>query len=409
MDMASVRQAIVDEFLRQRGATSALGDDLLNRAICQALVDLRPTYPWFALADLTVDTVAAQRAYTRNDYAGSTASKLPWGFLRPLGERLFLDHEKTGTPLCRITEIDRAAYERIAAYTRTDHQPTRWTIGDQDLLVIPGPDSVDEISGQCWLDLGTPVPKYAGGAWSYRLLEPDGTPVRTLASALVEDNSAGTYVDITDDLNSAAALPVAQILPAPGAVEDALYVGADWFPLTPLTFNIATSVAGLTIAWEYYNGAWTALSSVVDGTSAFSSTGSNTVAYTQPTDAEKLSVNSGSLLYWVRARITAGTIGSGFQPFATQAQIAAGVDPATFSTRWFTEPSGFDVLVARAALQYFLRFDRDNEQSNRAQSALAGAMLSLRKTQATQLTLGEIEPWMGGSVSRPYTGYAKDA
>lgn len=401
MDWSSVREAVYDEFLRLRGAQSSLSTDVLNRAIAQSLAGLRPMGFWFNTADLALDTVVDQKTYLRNSYADTTATKLPWGFWRPVSDRLILDHEKQGNlNLYDIEEREPTAWDRLDRTYRTSNRPDFWTLkGERELWITPAPDSVDQIQGRYIADLGTPLPWYdrGAGAWVYRLEEPGGGYVRSVVSAMHHDDSADVYTAITnlnDPSVSAAGFPSA------GTTEDALYLGFRWMPLSPLTFTLLAGSGGWTIAWEYYNGAWTALSGVTDNTGAMQ-TGSGTVVYTNPTDPQPLSVNNSEWLYWIRARITSGTIpddpGDG-RPYLQQVQQPDRIDPNTFSTRWFTEPAAFDVLVARAAVQYFLRHQRDNEQAQRAQNALVAALGTLKRTSGSLLTIGEIEPWMGDNA-----------
>ena len=64
------------------------------------------------------------------------------------------------------------------------------------------------------------------------------------------------------------------------------------------------------MTWEYWNGAWVALSGVVDGTDQFQNLGANIVSFTTPAGWVANSVtnqaNTGDLFY-VRARISAFT------------------------------------------------------------------------------------------------------
>ena len=64
-----------------------------------------------------------------------------------------------------------------------------------------------------------------------------------------------------------------------------------------LTLNVGTALsAGVTIAWEYLSAqdTWTALSGVTDNTNGFTTTGSNTVTFTQPTSWKKFRVRAGT-------------------------------------------------------------------------------------------------------------------
>ena len=112
-----------------------------------------------------------------------------------------------------------------------------------------------------------------------------------------------------------AALPFA-FLPAVPAVGDIVYYGidtsiADSGPFCSIVHDIGTAQNDLTIIWEYWNGAWVALTEQ-DGTAksgdAFDTTGVNSVHWRVPSDWATTAVN-GITGYWVRARVTA--IGAG--------------------------------------------------------------------------------------------------
>lgn len=140
-------------------------------------------------------------------------------------------------------------------------------------------------------------------------------------AALQEDNDVGTpWTDMTDECNDSTAGNVI-LMPATEAANDAFYMGFHQIP-SKLTFDIDTARAGTwSLTFEYYNGAWTALSGVVDGTSDFSVSGN--VTFTKPTDSttQDLSSPEGSptttALHWVRARISSFT-SAGAGPTATK-------------------------------------------------------------------------------------------
>jgi hypothetical protein len=93
-------------------------------------------------------------------------------------------------------------------------------------------------------------------------------------------------------------------LPAAPAVNDAVYFGSgSQFDKLIVIIGTAGDWTG-TIAWEYYTGsAWTALSGLSDGTSAFeAAAGSHDVTFTVPTNWAITSINNLNA-YWVRARV----------------------------------------------------------------------------------------------------------
>jgi hypothetical protein len=121
-------------------------------------------------------------------------------------------------------------------------------------------------------------------------------------------DDGGLYVDETAALADATADDV-EVLPATPAVDDAVYFGHATGKFDELQLNITTQGDGdWTIAWEYWDGsAWTALSGVTDGTTAFeATTGFKAVTFTIPSDWAQNTVDS-VLGYWIRARVSAYT------------------------------------------------------------------------------------------------------
>ena len=110
------------------------------------------------------------------------------------------------------------------------------------------------------------------------------------------------------------------LLPAGPAQNDAYYFGFDKL-FDVMTLNIGTPGAGVwTITWEYWNGAWTALSGVTDGTTGFTAaSGSHDVSFTRPGDWATTVVNA-ITKYWIRARVSAYTSIT-TQPKGTQSWI----------------------------------------------------------------------------------------
>lgn len=139
-----------------------------------------------------------------------------------------------------------------------------------------------------------------------------------LAGAVADDG--GSQTNETTAANNGTANDMT-LLPAVPAVNDAYYFGgANKF--AKLVINIGTAGAGTwTIAWEYYNGSWTAIT-VTDGTSAFkpSSTGNKNVTWTMPSDWALTTVASISA-FWIRARVATYSAVT-TQPKGTQAFLA---------------------------------------------------------------------------------------
>lgn len=126
----------------------------------------------------------------------------------------------------------------------------------------------------------------------------------TMVGAIADDG--GVQTDDTTAANNDTANDMT-LLPAVPAVNDAYYFGGGR-TYSQLTVNIGTQGVGTwTITWEYWNGAWVALSGVTDNTNGFTATtGNKTVTFTTPTDWATTTVKTISA-YWIRARVSAYT------------------------------------------------------------------------------------------------------
>ncbi len=137
----------------------------------------------------------------------------------------------------------------------------------------------------------------------------------------VEFVGATNFVDQTSGANDAAdanwtVFPATESAPPGGGSPLSSDGPADYAAMgfaqefSSLTFdNVsggATQGAGGVVAWEYWNGtAWAALTSVVDGTSNFTTAKADgqVVSWDAPTDWATTSLNSGAQLFYVRARV----------------------------------------------------------------------------------------------------------
>ena len=122
----------------------------------------------------------------------------------------------------------------------------------------------------------------------------------------VDDSAGPAFVDETADFNSATD---ADFLPFPAteAVGDWVAIGStSKFGKLRFDNNGGTAGSAGVVVWEYWNGAWTALSGVSDGTSSFTTPTSNNqfVSWTMPTDWIASVINGSASLYYVRARVT---------------------------------------------------------------------------------------------------------
>lgn len=160
-----------------------------------------------------------------------------------------------------------------------------------------------------------------------------------LEAAIADDG--GLQTTETTEANDSTANDMT-LLPATPAVDDAYYFGGV-NRFNSFLVNVGTVGVGTwTITWEYYNGSWTSLSGVSDGTSGFTVSGSNEVTYTLPTDWAETTVNS-ITSYWIRARVSSYTSIS-TQPKGTQAWLRFSY--WLYACDWGDSAQDFDLLVS---------------------------------------------------------------
>jgi hypothetical protein len=95
---------------------------------------------------------------------------------------------------------------------------------------------------------------------------------------------------------------------SPVAGQDWFYFGhAEQFFQIKLDIGIAMA-GGAALDFEYWNGAWTNLGSVVDGTSAYTNTGANVISWADPGDWDTTSVDSKGPVYFMRIGYLSGTV-----------------------------------------------------------------------------------------------------
>ncbi len=163
-----------------------------------------------------------------------------------------------------------------------------------------------------------------------------------------EDTTGGSFTSELTDWSDAGA-DDATMFDGDPEVNDANYFGFDT-PTRILRLNIGTAGVGTwTITWEYYNGAWTALSNVADGTTGFTVAGTNAVSYDMPTDWTTTSID-GDTSYWIRGRISAFT-SSSTDPLGTQAWYEVGVWWAWLSSISGNEQRALDLYTGGADIR----------------------------------------------------------
>lgn len=151
----------------------------------------------------------------------------------------------------------------------------------------------------------------------------------------VADNTT-VFTDETrqaNDSRTGAGNTMTLIPAATPATPDGFYFGhTEQFlqmDLDVLTAGIGT----YTIAWEYWNGSWTSLSGLSDGTNNYKNSGSNRISWTTPAGWAVTTVTNQpgtTSLYYVRARFVSGTVTT--TPIGRAAQL-----DVTKYGRWETE------------------------------------------------------------------------
>ena len=136
---------------------------------------------------------------------------------------------------------------------------------------------------------------------------------RYVDAAISDDG--GSQADDTTDATDIDTNDM-ELLPSSPATNDAYYFGLDE-QFGGIRIDIGTAGSGNEIIWEYYNGSWTALSDVYDGTEDYEQAGTSDVRWTVPTDWTTTTVNSQGPYYYVRARCnTVGTQALGNEAWA---------------------------------------------------------------------------------------------
>ena len=126
-----------------------------------------------------------------------------------------------------------------------------------------------------------------------------------VVAAIADDG--GVFTDETTEASSNSTGDIT-LLPATPVVGDAYYFAhSEEFAAMKLIIATALVGTGVTITWEYWNGAWVSLSGVSDGTTGFSVSGEGLINWTPPSDWITTTINSQGPLYFVRARLSALT------------------------------------------------------------------------------------------------------
>jgi len=127
------------------------------------------------------------------------------------------------------------------------------------------------------------------------------------AIAVLQDDN-GSFTDETTEANSSTTDDML-LLPTVPVVNEDRYLFGHTEKFSQLKLNVSVvGTGGFTMTWQYWNGAWTNLSGVSDGTSSFSVLGENIVSWTMPGDWATTTINGQGPFYYVRAAYTAGSV-----------------------------------------------------------------------------------------------------
>ena len=206
-------------------------------------------------------------------------------------KELDLARDSKGRPIYEVTELPRNLDDNDKLFEQTD-----WYrgFGDGDFKVADkyADGSHIDTTNKGQIILGPNIATMPVLFFLYRCEACDG--------GVYTDNLAASRNATANDMT---------LLPAVPQVNDAYYFGCDNVPVGLYIYIGTAGVGTWTITWEYWNGsAWTALSSVSDGTSGFcpASTGLKYVTWTAPANHASTTVD-GDDAYWVRARVSAYT------------------------------------------------------------------------------------------------------
>jgi hypothetical protein len=140
------------------------------------------------------------------------------------------------------------------------------------------------------------------------------------------------YYNETTDINSAATNDVALPPYNTTLLGDTFYFGMV-APFSKILLKVSTAgvYSGITLQWQYWNGtAWTALSTIQDGTSMFKVAGTNWIAWDMPVDWQRFNLQT-MTYYWIRAIVTTfATPSITTAPLGEQGWIETGLHPPIF-------------------------------------------------------------------------------
>lgn len=175
------------------------------------------------------------------------------------------------------------------------------------------------------------APNYQGCVYRVRVENPDGSVIHDVQYTALNETASLVAAALAKLLRGK---PMAAVILDDGGVKTDDTAAAnedttndvDLTPATPnsgdaimfgfasvfgrLFFDVSTAGVGTyTVAWEYWDGsAWQALSGVTDSTTSFKTNALNRVIWTIPANWQKKSETGFPDLFYVRAKLDAGTV-----------------------------------------------------------------------------------------------------
>lgn len=129
------------------------------------------------------------------------------------------------------------------------------------------------------------------------------------ANVQTYDDTGSSYTDNTDEANTPGGTAF-NVLNATPASNDAIYFGLanKFHGLTVRLFTAGVDGGSLAITWEYYDGSsWTSFTPTAETTGADSFTADGRITWSSLSSWTETTVNGSSSLFFVRARLTAGS------------------------------------------------------------------------------------------------------
>lgn len=126
---------------------------------------------------------------------------------------------------------------------------------------------------------------------------------------VVYSDDGGSFTDNTEEANTSSGTSF-NVFAATPAANDAIYfgMGSKFLGLQHRLQVLGVDGGSLAVTWEYYNGSsWASLTTTAGTTGSDKFTANGKVTWTMPSAWEETTVNSSNSMYFVRARLSAGS------------------------------------------------------------------------------------------------------